>query len=250
MIRTLIIEDEPAIRKEIAYLVNQQTDFRLLGTAASVKDALKLIGDTQPDLVLMDIQLTDGTAFDILDQLNEVTFKIIFITAYNHFAIKAIKYGSLDYLLKPLDESELKAVMQNIVIKQDDDLYTQQQKLSIAASQNQPDESNLESRMILATQESLQVIQLKDIVYCQSDGGYTWFYLVSGEKILISKPLKYYDELLPEEWFLRPHQSYLVNIIYVDKYMKVGDLILKNKKEIPVSTRRKEYIMQRMMMIK
>jgi len=250
MIRTLIIEDEPAIRKEIAYLVNQQTDFRLLGTAASVKDALKLIGDTQPDLVLMDIQLTDGTAFDILDQLNEVTFKIIFITAYNHFAIKAIKYGSLDYLLKPLDESELKAVMQSIVIKQDDDLYTQQQKLSIAASQNQPDESNLESRMILATQESLQVIQLKDIVYCQSDGGYTWFYLVSGEKILISKPLKYYDELLPEEWFLRPHQSYLVNIIYVDKYMKVGDLILKNKKEIPVSTRRKEYIMQRMMMIK
>jgi len=250
MIRTLIIEDEPAIRKEIAYLVNQQTDFRLLGTAASVKDALKLIGDTQPDLVLMDIQLTDGTAFDILDQLNEVTFKIIFITAYNHFAIKAIKYGSLDYLLKPLDESELKAVMQSIVIKQDDDLYTQQQKLSIAASQNQPDESNLESRMILATQESLQVIQLKDIVYCQSDGGYTWFYLVSGEKILISKPLKFYDELLPEEWFLRPHQSYLVNIIYVDKYMKVGDLILKNKKEIPVSTRRKEYIMQRMMMIK
>jgi len=250
MIRTLIIEDEPAIRKEIEYLVNQQTNFKLLGTAASVKDALRLIGDTQPDLVLMDIQLTDGTAFDILDQLNEVTFKIIFITAYNHFAIKAIKYGSLDYLLKPLDESELKAVMQSIVIKQDDDLYTQQQKLSIAASQNQPDESNLESRMILATQESLQVIQLKDIVYCQSDGGYTWFYLVSGEKILISKPLKYYDELLPEEWFLRPHQSYLVNIIYVDKYMKVGDLILKNKKEIPVSTRRKEYIMQRMMMIK
>ncbi|MCX2485810.1 LytR/AlgR family response regulator transcription factor [Pedobacter sp. MR2016-24] len=250
MIRTLIIEDEPAIRKEIEYLVNQQTNFKLLGTAASVKDALRLIGDTQPDLVLMDIQLTDGTAFDILDQLNEVTFKIIFITAYNHFAIKAIKYGSLDYLLKPLDESELKAVMQSIVIKQDDDLYTQQQKLSIAASQNQPDESNLESRMILATQESLQVIQLKDIVYCQSDGGYTWFYLVSGEKILISKPLKFYDELLPEEWFLRPHQSYLVNIIYVDKYMKVGDLILKNKKEIPVSTRRKEYIMQRMMMIK
>ena len=250
MIRTLIIEDEPAIRKEIAYLVNQQTDFSLLGTAASVKEALKLIGETQPDLVLMDIQLTDGTAFDILDQLNEVTFKIIFITAYNHFAIKAIKYGSLDYLLKPLDEAELKEVMQGIVIRHGDDLSAQQQKISIAASQNQPDESNLESRMILATQESLQVIQLKDIVYCQSDGGYTWFYLVSGEKILISKPLKYYDELLPEEWFLRPHQSYLVNIIYVDKYMKIGDLILKNKKEIPVSTRRKEYIMQRMMMIK
>ena len=250
MIRTLIIEDEPAVRKEIEYLVKQEQEFILLGSETNVKDALTLIKATQPQLVLMDIQLTDGTAFDILDQLNEINFQIIFITAYNHFAIKAIKYGSLDYLLKPLDETELRTAMQRVASQQGNSLLQQQQQLMIAGSQKQTGQSDMESRMVLATQESLQVIQLKDIVYCQSEGGYTWFNLTSGEKILISKPLKYYDDLLPEEWFLRPHQSYLVNIKYVDKYLKVGDLILKDKTEIPVSSRRREQIVQRIMMIR
>jgi len=250
MIRTLIIEDEPAVRKEIEYLVKQEQEFILLGSETNVKDALTLIKATQPQLVLMDIQLTDGTAFDILDQLNEINFQIIFITAYNHFAIKAIKYGSLDYLLKPLDETELRTAMQRVASQQGNSLLQQQQQLMIAGSQKQTGQSDMESRMVLATQESLQVIQLKDIVYCQSEGGYTWFNLTSGEKILISKPLKYYDDLLPEEWFLRPHQSYLVNIKYVDKYLKVGDLILKDKTEIPVSSRRREQIVQRIITIR
>jgi len=249
MIRTLIIEDEPAVRKEIEFLVSQEEELNFLGAAASVKDALILIRTTNPELVLMDIQLTDGTAFDILEQLNEIKFKIIFITAYNHFAIKAIKYGSLDYLLKPLDENELKQAVEKMVLQRTD-LALQDQKLQFIRSNHQPGERTMESRIVLTTQESLQVIQLKDIVYCQSEGGYTWFFLANGEKILISKPLKFYDELLPEDCFLRPHQSYLVNIMYVDKYLKVGDLILKDKTEIPVSTRRKDHIVQRIMTIK
>ncbi|MEJ2881863.1 LytR/AlgR family response regulator transcription factor [Pedobacter sp. GR22-6] len=248
MIRTLIIEDEPAVRKEIEFLVSQEEELNFLGAAASVKDALVLIRATNPELVLMDIQLTDGTAFDILEQLNEIKFKIIFITAYNHFAIKAIKYGSLDYLLKPLDENELKQAVEKMVLQRTD-LALQDQKLQFIRSNHQPSERTMESRIVLTTQESLQVIQLKDIVYCQSEGGYTWFFLANGDKILISKPLKFYDELLPEDCFLRPHQSYLVNIMYVDKYLKVGDLILKDKTEIPVSTRRKDHIVQRIMTI-
>ena len=112
--RTLVIEDEPAVRKEIEWLVNQEQEFSLLGTASNVHDALILIKATKPELVLMDIQLADGTAFDILNSLPEISFNIIFITAYNHFAIKAIKYGALDYLLKPLDETELKSALQKI----------------------------------------------------------------------------------------------------------------------------------------
>jgi len=248
MIRILIIEDEPAVRKEITYLVQQEQDFTLLGAATNVKDALTLIHATQPQLVLMDIQLTDGTAFDILDQLPEINFRIIFITAYNQFAIKAIKYGSLDYLLKPLDEHELKAALRRMTEQGSHQLQLQQQQLEIARGNSET--RNLQSRMVLSTLESLQVIQLKDIIYCQSEGGYTWFFLFNGEKILISKPLKFYEELLPEEWFLRPHQSYLVNIIYVDKYLKAGDLVLKNKTEIPVSSRRKEQIIQRIIQIR
>lgn len=244
MIRTLIIEDEPAVRKEIEWLIKQQNEFNLLGSATSVAESLVLIKATNPELILMDIQLTDGTAFDILNQLEEINFKIIFITAYNHFAVKAIKFGAMDYLLKPLDESELQSALNKIINEGVNGIPKQQQQLSILKSQSGNNESDLESRLVLHTLEFLQVLQLKEIIYCQSEGGYTNFFLSEGRKIMISKPLKFYDELLPEKWFLRPHQSYLVNVLYVDKFLKSGTIILKDKTEIPVSGRRKEYILQ------
>lgn len=244
MIRTLIIEDEPAVRKEIEWLIKQQNEFNLLGSATSVAESLVLIKATNPELILMDIQLTDGTAFDILNQLEEINFRIIFITAYNHFAVKAIKFGAMDYLLKPLDENDLQLALNKIINEGANGISKQQQQLSILKSQSGNNDSDLESRLVLHTLEFLQVLQLKEIIYCQSEGGYTNFFLSEGRKIMISKPLKFYDELLPEKWFLRPHQSYLVNVLYVDKFLKSGTIILKDKTEIPVSGRRKEYILQ------
>lgn len=244
MIRTLIIEDEPAVRKEIEWLIQQEPDFNLIGTATSVAEALILIKSTNPELILMDIQLTDGTAFDILNQLEAICFRIIFITAYNHFAVKAIKYGALDYLLKPLDETELKIALAKIISEGKTGLIHQHQQISLLKAQSGSGDSDLESRIVLHTLEFLQVLQLKEIIYCQSEGGYTNFFLSEGRRIMISKPLKYYDELLPEKWFLRPHQSYLVNVLYVDKFLKSGIIVLKDKKEIPVSGRRKDYIIQ------
>jgi len=242
--RTLIIEDEPAVLKELEWLVNQEPQFNLLGTATNVKDALVLIKATGPELILMDIQLTDGTAFDILNQLNEISFKIIFITAYNHFAIKAIKFGALDYLLKPLDDMELKAVLHRLIAENANGNLHFEEQLAILKNTVEGKESDLESRIVLHTLEFLQVLQLKEILYCQSEGGYTTFFLTEGRKLMISKPLKFYDELLPEKWFLRPHQSYLVNILYVDKFLKVGTIVMKDKTEIPVASRRRDYIIQ------
>lgn len=244
MIRTLIIEDEPAIRKEIEWLLQQENQFNLIGFATSVAESLVLIKATKPELILMDIQLTDGTAFDILDQLDEIPFRIIFITAYNHFAVKAIKFGALDYLLKPLDDAEFKSALAKIVDNDENQIAQQKQQISILKSQSTHGESDLESRIVLHTLEFLQVLQLREIIYCQSEGGYTNFFLTEERRIMISKPLKFYDELLPEKWFLRPHQSYLVNILYVDKFLKSGTIVLKNKTEIPVSGRRKDYILQ------
>lgn len=244
MIRALIIEDEPAVRKEIEWLLKQEEEFNLLGSATSVSESLVLIKATNPDLILMDIQLTDGTAFDILDQLQEINFKIIFITAYNHFAVKAIKFGALDYLLKPLDENEFKAALAKIVDEGTNELIQQQKQFSILKSHTAGGESDLDSRIVLHTLEYLQVLQLKEIIYCQSEGGYTKFFLSEDRRIMISKPLKFYDELLPEKWFLRPHQSYLVNVLYVDKFLKSGTILLKDKTEIPVSGRRKDYVVQ------
>lgn len=242
--RTLIIEDEPAVLKELEWLVKQEKQFNLLGTATNVNDALVLIKATGPELILMDIQLTDGTAFDILNQLSEIPFKIIFITAYNHFAIKAIKYGALDYLLKPLDDMELKAVLHRIIAENANGNLHFDEQLAILKNSVEGKENDLESRIVLHTLEFLQVLQLKEIVYCQSEGGYTTFFLTEGRKLMISKPLKFYDELLPEKWFLRPHQSYLVNILYVDKFLKVGTIVMKDKTEIPVASRRRDYIIQ------
>jgi two-component system LytT family response regulator len=190
----------------------------------------------------MDIQLTDGTAFDILDLIAEVSFRIIFITAYNHFAVKAIKYGALDYLLKPLDENELMSALQRIAKDGDDALESQKKQLQILKSGLAPNQNDLENRIVLHTLEYLQILKLKDIIYCQSDGGYTHFFLSGDRNIIISKPLKFYDELLPDKWFLRPHQSYLVNVLYVDKFLKSGTILLKDSTEIPVSSRRKEHI--------
>lgn len=245
MIDTLIIEDEPAIRREIEWLIKQEPDFNFVGSATSVSSSLKLIKSLCPKLVLMDIQLIDGSAFDILNQLEEINFRIIFITAFNQFAIKAIKYGALDYLLKPLDEAELKLVLKK-VLKEDYLLFGQQQQLVIAKSQRLLNDSNLETRIVLNTQEFIQILQLKDILYCQSEGSYTTFHRIDGQKLMVSKPLKFYDDLLPDLFFLRPHQSYLVNFTYVDKFLKSGVLLLKDKTEIPVSVRRKEYIVQRL----
>lgn len=244
MIRTLIIEDEPAIRKEIEWLLHKETQFNLIGFATSVAESLVLIKATRPELILMDIQLTDGTAFDILDQLEEIPFRIVFITAYNHFAVKAIKFGALDYLLKPLDDSEFKSALNKIASSDSNSLVQQQQQISILKTQSGTAENNLDSRIVLHTLEFLQVLQLREIIYCQSEGGYTNFFLTEGRRIMISKPLKFYDDLLPEKWFLRPHQSYLVNVLYVDKFLKSGTIVLKDKTEVPVSGRRKEYILQ------
>ncbi|SEQ76340.1 LytR/AlgR family response regulator transcription factor [Pedobacter rhizosphaerae] len=242
MIRTLIIEDEPAVRKELEWLLAQEKEFNYIGSATNVKDAVVLINATAPELILMDIQLTDGTAFDILDLIPEISFRIIFITAYNHFAVKAIKYGALDYLLKPLDENELISALHRMAREGEDALETQKKQLHILKSGLAQNQNDLENRIVLHTLEYLQILQLKDIIYCQSDGGYTHFFLSEDRNIIISKPLKFYDELLPDKWFLRPHQSYLVNVRYVDKFLKSGTILLKDKTEIPVSSRRKELI--------
>ncbi|MCE7055201.1 LytTR family DNA-binding domain-containing protein [Algoriphagus sp. AGSA1] len=246
MIRTLIIEDEPAIRKEIEWLIGKEEDLELCGSAANVATALELITRANPELVLMDIQLTDGTAFDVLGKMERIPFHIVFITAYDHYAIKAIKYGALDYLLKPLDETELQAALGKARREHLDETI-QQQQVKIARSQLEKNELDLKDQIVLHTMEYLQLLQLKEIIYCKSEGSYTTFILTDKREIMVSKPLKHYHELLPEKWFLRPHQSYLINTLYIDRYVKTGYILLKDKTSIPVSVRKKEVVLQKLM---
>lgn len=244
MIKTIVVEDEPAVRKEIEWLLSQQGDIELLGTASSVTAAIGLLAESSPQLVLMDVQLIGGTAFDILAKLKSIPFRIIFITAYDHFALRAIKYGAVDYLLKPLDEDELRVALEKVRAGGGVDVTAQDQQLEVVQARAGQVAESLDDQLVLPTMEYIQMLQLKDIVYCKSEGSYTNFFLQDGRTIMVSKALKYYDELLPGRWFLRPHQSYLVNRLCIDRFLKNHAIVLKNKVEIPVSVRRREYVMQ------
>ncbi|MDM8177856.1 MULTISPECIES: LytR/AlgR family response regulator transcription factor [Olivibacter] len=243
MISVVIIEDEPAVRREISHLIQQETDTKLVGWSDNVPAAVKVIERERPDLILMDIQLRDGTAFDLLQKLNLIPQNIIFITAYNHFAIKAIKYGALDYLLKPVDHTELKEALERYRRRCENNPQWMQQ-LSLA--QASMTENNLPESIALNSVNNIRIVPVQDIVYCKGDGPYTFFFLNNGTKELISKPLKFYEGLLPSPHFLRTHQSYLVNRRYVSDVNRSDYIVLKNKEEIPISLRRKNAILDQL----
>lgn len=239
MIRTLIIDDEPAIRKDLQALLALHPGFTCIGGCGSIAEAKILISATDPDLVLLDINLSDGTGFDLLAALPAISFKIIFITAYNDQAIKAIKFGALDYLVKPVNDEEfahaLEVCSRNTV---------QQQATQLSLSQEQMKPVGHFNRIALRSQYFLQIVAFDEINYCQGDSGYTTFYLTDKRKIVVSKSLKEYEELLPDHIFIRTHQSYLVNQLYINLFHKDGYVVMKSGEQIPVATRKKDHLIK------
>jgi len=201
MLTIAIIEDEVAIRKEITWLLERAPDVKIVGYSTNVKDAIKLIDLQKPDIILMDIQLIDGTAFDILNGLKDIPENIIFITAYNQFAIKAIKFGALDYLLKPVDADELSDALERYRKKRDKNRYWNER---LAIAQQSIIEENLPQNIVLHTISQTHIILVKDIIYCKGDGPYTFFYLENGKNLLVSKPLKHYQEYWDHPFFCAP----------------------------------------------
>ncbi len=233
MIKTLIIEDESYIRKGLVNLIEAlEEDLLVIGECGSVKEGVTVARACKPDLVFLDINLTDGTGFEFLEQTTELNFKVIFITAYEEFALRALKIGAVDYLLKPVDIDELRTSIHKI-----HSLSTTVQKEQILTAKKVL--TNDSDTLILSLQDVFQVINLSDLLYCESDKGYTTFYLSDGKKHLASKPLKEFEEQLIKQSFTRPHQSFMVNLNYIDRYDKSGTIYLKNGTTIPVSSRKK-----------
>lgn len=233
MLRTIVIEDEELIRKMIVNMVKNIPIVNFIGDAGSVTEGVILANTTKPDLILLDVQLQDGTGFNLIERLKTKT-KIIFITAYDEYAIKAIKVGALDYILKPIDEEELENTIQKIYAENEQKAENIEGIAAINTNLN---------KLLLRTQEGLHVIDIDEIMYCQGEGSYTLFFLKDAKKITVSKPLKDYETILPNKRFARCHQSYIVNLKEIIRIDKSDIIIMKDKTEIPISSRKKKWFL-------
>ena len=235
--KVVIIEDEfnaQAALKKMLKLIDHTIE--IIGEYGHVKMATEQLQAKKPDLVFMDIQLEDGTGFDILEGLDEIDFKVIFTTAFNEFAVNAFKFSAIDYLLKPIDPMELK----NAIKRATDSISLQQEhrKLLKVLKENLETE---ERKIVLKTTDQRFIIPVKNIIHLKANGAYTTFFTID-KKIIVSKNIKYYQELLDER-FVRCHQSHLVNMKQVVGLYK-GSLKMSNETLVPISTRKKTEILQ------
>jgi two-component system LytT family response regulator len=238
MKKALVIDDENRTRDLIAKMINSfGLDILAIPAGETVASGIKAIEEHRPDIVFLDIQMPDGTGFDLLRSIPHKSFEVIFITAHEEFAIKAIKFSALDYILKPVDADELK----NAVEKALNSIGSKKEESQFDALQLniQP---NQKRRLVLKTQESVHVIELDNIIRCEADRNYTSFYLVGGKKILVSKTLKDYETLLSGHNFLRVQQSHLINLDYVARYDKGngGSVVMKDDSEVPLSPAKRD----------
>ena len=238
MIKALVIDDENRTRDLIAKMINSfGLDIKAISAGETVVSGLKAIEEHSPDIVFLDIQMPDGTGFDLLRSLPNKSFEVIFITAHEEFAIKAIKFSALDYILKPIDADELKAAVERAIKS----VGSKKEEIQFDALQLniQP---NQKRRLVLKTHESVHVVELDSIIRCESERNYTSFFLISGKKIVVSKTLKDYEILLAGHNFLRVQQSHLINLDFVSRYDKIngGTIVMKDDSEVPLSQAKKE----------
>lgn len=239
--RVLIIDDEVDARRVISkYLERYFPNFRILGEADSFKSAVELINETEADLIFIDINLGDGTGFDVLDESDPFAAQIIFTTAFDQYAVKAFRYQALDYLMKPIDsELFVEAVNQA--------LDKVRERRSMSADQILISYGNGERKISIPTADGMCFVRLDSIVSFEADSSYCKVFLDEGKEILVSKPLKFFDDKLKTNVnFIRPHKSFIVNMKYVDEYLKEegGYIKMKNGLKIPISRQKKEDVIR------
>lgn len=240
MLRAIVIDDIETIRnRNITIIKANCPTISIIGQADSVASGVQLIKQLAPDIVFLDVEMPDGTGFELLQQLTPFNFKVIFITGYEDFAIKAFRFSAIDYLLKPLNAQELIQAVK----KAEDSLGKEVFDLKLSnlfANLERP--KNLQ-KLILKTSDRIYSVNIQDVVNCESDKNYTTFYFINAPKLIVSTNLKEYEGLLTPHNFFRTHQSHLINMAFFDHFIKSdggNTIIMKNKTVIPLSVRKKE----------
>ncbi|WP_136466985.1 LytR/AlgR family response regulator transcription factor [Flagellimonas onchidii] len=245
-LKVVIVEDEKHSRQTLKSLLEEFCrDVQVIAMASTVEEAVKVLSVYSPDVVFLDIELQSGVGFDVLTQIKDLSFEVIFTTAFEKYAVKAIKFSSLDYLLKPIDLDELQQAVEKARVRMDTNVYRQQIDTLM---QSLTQESNKMHKICLATTAGMEFIELQDVVLCKADGSYTSFVLKNKTSLLVSKHLKEYEILLADQMFMRVHNSYVINLREVKKYIKSdgGYIIMSNGMHVSLSPRKKDDLIELM----
>jgi two-component system LytT family response regulator len=236
--KTIIIDDEKHCREVLTILLQKHCPHvELIGDFSSGTEALAQIEQLKPELVLLDIEMPGMSGFEFLSACHSRSFSVVFTTAYNEYAIQAIRHSALDYLLKPVDKDELKKAVDRAGTEQ-----SMRPEKRIAQLLQSMQQGNEHKRFAVPTMEGLILINPEEIMYIKSDGPYSHFYFADGRHLLISKTLREAEETLPSQFFFRIHNSYMVNMQYVQKYLRGegGEVVMRNGLQLPVSRNRKQ----------
>ena len=245
MLRSIIIDDEKRGRETLSNLLKENCpNVEIVATAGSKDEGIAAINKHKPDFIFLDVEMPGGSGFKLLKELGDTKPDIIFVTAFDHYAIKAIKFSALDYILKPINIDELIKAVEKVQEKQRDGLQEQLEMLLSNVSIT----SNYLRNIALPTLEGLELVEIDKILYCEADANYTTLHLLDGVKVLVTRILKEFEELLAESNFVRIHHSYLINLGHLKKYVKGkgGSVIMKDGTELIVSVRKKEVLINKL----
>ncbi|AWI24483.1 LytR/AlgR family response regulator transcription factor [Flavobacterium pallidum] len=248
MITALLIDDDINLRNGMKGLLAMYApEITIIGEADSVQHGVEAMDRLRPQVVFLDIQLNDGTGFDILEQMalknGKSSSHIVFITAHEQYAVKAFRFSALDFLLKPVDPEELQKVIDKIIkVLDKNDNYAH---IDLLLENIRKKVDNFK-RIALSTAEGIHLFEVSDIIRCESEDNYTRFYLRNNKPVLISKTLKEYEELLGEHGFERIHQSHLINLAYLKSYIKKdgGYIVMSDNSNLPISQRKKDRLQE------
>ncbi len=237
-IKAIIVDDEERGISALQKLIeNYCKEVKVEATASDITDAEMKIRAINPDIVFLDIEMPGGSGFELLEKFDEINFNIVFVTAYQEHAIRAIRFSALDYLLKPVKIDDLRQAVERVKMK-----HAEKNNEKYRFLKNTLSQANPFNRIILTTMEGYYPVKIEEIIYCKADDSYTHFYLPDGKHHIVSKQLKEYEDLLEHHNFFRIHKSFLINLNHIEKILKTDgtSVVMSNKDELPVSLRKKD----------
>ena len=242
---TLIVDDEPDAVNFISSIIREYCPrLEIIGTASSAREGVKIILERQPELVFLDVEMPHGSGFDLLAQFPEKTFDVVFITAFNHYALKAIKFSAVDYILKPININEFIEAVDKVLHKRLSGSNRNTNYFELLENLK----SETPSKLAIPTSDGMEYLKTSDIIRIEADRSYSWFFLKDKRKVLVSKNLNNYQELLSDQHFFRPHNSHLINLDHVRKYIRHegGIIEMDDGSQVPISRVRRDIFLAQM----